>query len=81
MMNTDHRPDPAPEFNVDEVVRLKGQCFKIVLVDGYTGKIAMKWISPEEASRLEASAAAAKTASAGTLGAGRVTDVTGLRGR
>lgn len=44
---------PQGEFNLDEVIRLKGHHFKIVLIDGYTGKIAMKWITPEEAAILD----------------------------
>lgn len=67
-------PAHAGEFNLDEVVRLKGHHFKIVLVDGYTGKIAMKWITPEEAEVLERSGAAARTTSAGTTGAGAVSE-------
>ncbi len=58
------------EFNLDEVIRLKGHCFKIVLVDGYTGKIGLKWIAGEEAAALESAHASARTASVGTMGAG-----------
>lgn len=63
-------PASAGAFNLDEVVRLKGHHFKIVLVDGYTGKIAMKWITPEEAAILEAADPAAAPRSSGTMGAG-----------
>jgi hypothetical protein len=60
------------EFNLDEVIRLKGHCFKIVLVDGYTGKIGLKWITHEEAAVLESQGASSKTASVGTMGAGHL---------
>ena len=41
------------EFRLDEVVELKGYFFKIVLIDGYTGKIGLKCITPEEAKFLK----------------------------
>ena len=41
------------EFILNEVVQIKGYYFKIVLIDGYTGKIALKCITPEEAKMLE----------------------------
>ncbi|MBP9733224.1 MAG: hypothetical protein KBD07_02470 [Candidatus Omnitrophica bacterium] len=67
---------PQGEFNLDEVIRLKGHHFKIVLIDGYTGKIAMKWITPEEAAILEA-------AGSGPLAGSFVnrSGATGARGR
>ena len=51
-----HRIVPTEEFNLDDVIRLKGHHFKIVLVDGYTGKIGLKWITAEEAAHLEKTA-------------------------
>jgi hypothetical protein len=60
------------EFNLDEVILLKGHCFKIVLVDGYTGKIGLKWITAEEAGTLEKAGASSRTASVGTMGAGHM---------
>jgi hypothetical protein len=47
-------PIKGHEFFLDEVFELKGHFFKIVLIDGYTGKIAMKCITPEEAEFLKA---------------------------
>ena len=41
--------DRAKDFNLDEVVRLKGHYFKVVLIDGFAGKLALKWISVDEA--------------------------------
>ena len=46
------------EFRLDEVVELKGHFFKIVLIDGYTGKIGLKWITAEEAKWLKEKPAA-----------------------
>ncbi len=40
------------DFKVDEVVELKGLYFKICLVDGFTGKVGLKQISPAEAQSL-----------------------------
>lgn len=43
-------------FVLNEVVRLKGYYFKIVLIDGFTGKIGLKCITAEEAEKLTQSA-------------------------
>lgn len=36
------------DFKLDEIVRLKGCLFKIVLIDWFTGKIGLKLASKEE---------------------------------
>ena len=56
----------AADFKLDEVVRLKGHYFKIVLIDGFTGKIAMKWISADEARLLGAPAPDSAAGTSGT---------------
>ena len=40
------------QFVLDEVLTLKGSHFKVVLVDSFVGKIALKQISPDEAAFL-----------------------------
>ncbi len=40
------------QFEIDEVLTLKGSHFKVVLVDSFVGKIALKQISPNEAAFL-----------------------------
>ena len=50
------------EFNLNDVLVIRGHHFKIVLVDGYTGKIAMKWITAEEAALIEQSRAGSPAA-------------------
>lgn len=45
-----------PDFKIDEVVELKGHFFKIVLIDAFAGKIALKWISKQEAQQLKSAA-------------------------
>ena len=48
---------PAEEkivnFEIDEVLKLKGLYFKVVLVDAFTGKLGLKRISKDEAAALE----------------------------
>jgi|TARA_B100000315_G_C14438557_1_gene523620 hypothetical protein len=46
------------QFAIDEVLRIKGVTFKVVLIDACTGKLALKQISEEEAQLLKAQAAA-----------------------
>jgi len=41
------------DFENDEVLKIKGFLFKIVLIDAFTGKIALKQISEQEAAYLE----------------------------
>ena len=41
-------------FEVDEVLEIKGWQFKIVLVDRFTNKMCLKRISQEEAAQLKA---------------------------
>lgn len=41
------------DFKIDEVVELKGHFFKVVLIDAFAGKIALKWISKQEAKQLQ----------------------------
>ncbi len=41
------------DFKLDEVIRMKGHCFKVVLIDAFAAKLALKWISFEEARLLE----------------------------
>jgi len=41
-------------FEVDEVLKIKGMFFKVVLFDAFTSKVALKMISPDEAQHLEA---------------------------
>ena len=36
-------------FQIDEVLQIKGLYFKIVLIDVFTGKLGLKRISKEEA--------------------------------
>lgn len=52
-------PERTADFKLDEVIRLKGHCFKVVLIDGFAAKLALKWISFEEARLLEAGASTA----------------------
>ncbi len=40
------------DFNLDEVIELKGHSFKIVLIDAFAGKLGLKWISRQEAKHL-----------------------------
>ncbi|MFT5207604.1 MAG: hypothetical protein ACI9CF_001360 [Candidatus Omnitrophota bacterium] len=49
------------DFEVGEVVELKGLFFKICLVDGFTGKVGLKQISPEEAKCLDEMNSTTKT--------------------
>jgi len=40
-------------FQVDEVIKIKGMFFKVVLFDAFTSKVALKMISPDEAKYLK----------------------------
>ena len=40
-------------FNIDEVLEIKGLYFKVVLIDGFTGALGLKRISEEEANLLK----------------------------
>jgi hypothetical protein len=42
-----------PDFEIDEVVEVKGVLFKVVLIDYFTDKIGLKCISKEEAVQLK----------------------------
>jgi hypothetical protein len=42
-----------PEFEINEVLKIKNFLFKVVLVDAFTGKIALKQISDKEAVMLK----------------------------
>ena len=42
-------------FEIDEVVVLKGHYFKVCLVDAFTGKLGLKFISKQEAESLKKS--------------------------
>ena len=41
-------------FEIDEVLKIKGMFFKVVLFDAFASKIALKMISPDEAQHLKA---------------------------
>lgn len=41
------------DFEIDEVVKIKRFLFKVVLIDAFAGKIALKQISEQEAAYLE----------------------------
>lgn len=49
-----HYQSSNADFKIDEVVELKGHFFKVVLVDAFAGKVALKWISRQEAEQLSA---------------------------
>ncbi len=40
-------------FEIDEVVQLKGHYFKVCLIDAFTRKLGLKYISEKEAQSLE----------------------------
>ena len=42
-----------PDFEIDEVIKVKGILFKVVLIDYFTDKIGLKCISKEEAVQLK----------------------------
>jgi hemerythrin-like domain-containing protein len=44
--------DPK-NFEIDEVIELKGHNFKVCLIDPFTGKLGLKFISKEEAKNLQ----------------------------
>ncbi len=52
-MNPENKESPV-SFDLDEVLEIKGWLFKIVLIDMFTGKMCLKRISQDEASRLKA---------------------------
>ena len=39
----------AKNFEIDEVIELKGHNFKVCLIDPFTGKLGLKFISKDEA--------------------------------
>ena len=41
------------DFEIDEVVKIKGFLFKVVLIDAFAGKIALKQISEKEAEHIK----------------------------
>jgi len=47
----DYQVEPD-EFKINEVVELKGFLFKVVLIDAFCGKLALKQIAPAEAGEL-----------------------------
>ena len=49
-------------FEVDEVLEIKGWLFKIVLIDAFTNKVCIKRISTQEAQGLREKAASASGA-------------------
>lgn len=52
-MTPHEQPDgPKARFEIGEFVELKGLVFKVVLVDVFSGKIALKF-APEKASTIK----------------------------
>jgi bifunctional DNA-binding transcriptional regulator/antitoxin component of YhaV-PrlF toxin-antitoxin module len=45
--------EKGQDFEIEEVLDIKGFQFKVVLIDAFTGKIVLKQVSPKEVEQLK----------------------------